>query len=132
MYVPSKKTWAANKSQNTEKATKDKWAEGMHIMTEKVDKKPSKTWYMVMEISTDTALYDTPFQLNGVRVSRTVARLLKTSRDSEGTNERKTHKLKQTTYRNPGLNCAWHCDGYATLKPYGLLIVGVERSSGCT
>ena len=87
---------------------------------------------MVMEISTDTALYDTPFQLNGVRVSRTVAQLLRTSRDSEGTNERKAHKLKRTTYRNPGPNCAWHCDGYATLKPYGLLIVGVERSSGCT
>ena len=44
--------------------------------------------------------------------------------DPEGTQERKSRRLKRRTYLSAGPNDTWHIDGYDKLKPYGLPIHG--------
>ena len=44
--------------------------------------------------------------------------------DPEGTQLRKSHRLKRRVYRNPGPNYAWHIDGYDKLKVWGFPIHG--------
>ena len=75
-------------------------------------------------------------QFHGVRVPRYAMQLLLREIDSEGTEEKKAHRLKRRIYHNPGPKYSWHCDGYDKLKPYGFSIymvvtmVGVEKSYG--
>lgn len=44
--------------------------------------------------------------------------------DPQGTQLRKSRRLKRRVYRNPGPNYAWHIDGYDKLKVWGFPIHG--------
>ena len=59
-----------------------------------------------------------------VKVSRRVVRRLLRVIDPDGSNERRSHRLKRREYSNPGPNFCWHADGYDKLKPYGFPIHG--------
>ena len=39
--------------------------------------------------------------------------------DPEGSNNRRSRKLKRRKYRNAGANSCWHVDSYDELKPFG-------------
>ncbi|CAB4004246.1 Hypothetical predicted protein [Paramuricea clavata] len=52
-----------------------------------------------------------------------VQRILK-ELDPNGTEERKLHRIKRSTYRSNGPNECWHVDGYDKLKPFGFPIHG--------
>ena len=41
--------------------------------------------------------------------------------DPEGTDSRRSHRLRRRIYKNPGPNYAWHID---KLKPFGFAIHG--------
>ena len=42
--------------------------------------------------------------------------------DPEGSNNRRSSKLKRREYRNAGANSCWHVDSYDELKPFGFPI----------
>ena len=63
-------------------------------------------------------------QLLSIRVPRIVVQEILREIDPEGTEMRKSHRLKRRTYHNQGPNYAWHCDGYDKLKQYGFPIHG--------
>ena len=44
--------------------------------------------------------------------------------DTEGTAQRRSHKLVLRDYISFDSNFGWHCDNYDKLKPYGLPIYG--------
>ena len=59
-----------------------------------------------------------------VKVPRKVVQRLLREIDPEGSNERRSHRLKRREYNNPGPNFCWHADGYDKLKPRGFPIHG--------
>ena len=59
-----------------------------------------------------------------VKVPRRVVQRLLREIDPEGSNERRSHRLKRREYNNPGPNFCWHADGYDKLKPHGFPIHG--------
>jgi len=61
-------------------------------------------------------------QINGLRVPRFAVQSLLRDIDPEGTLKRRAHRLKRRSYRNPGPNFSWHCDGYDKLAPFGFPI----------
>jgi hypothetical protein len=61
-------------------------------------------------------------ELEGLRVPRAVVAAILKELDPQGTQLRKSHRLKRRVYRNPGPNSAWHIDGYDKLKVWGILI----------
>ena len=56
-------------------------------------------------------------QIEGLNVPRAIVQDLLKTMDPEGTELRRKHCLKRRVYKNPGLNQAWHLDGYDKLKP---------------
>lgn len=63
-------------------------------------------------------------ELEGLRVPRAVVADILRELDPQGTQLRKSHRLKRRVYRNPGPNYAWHTDGYDKLKVWGFPIHG--------
>ncbi|XP_028412776.1 uncharacterized protein LOC114535679 [Dendronephthya gigantea] len=63
-------------------------------------------------------------ELEGLRVPRAVVAAILKELDPQGTELRKSHRLKRRVYRNPGPNYAWHIDGYDKLKVWGFPIHG--------
>ena len=63
-------------------------------------------------------------ELEGFRVPRIVVQEIVRELDPEGTELCKSRCLKRRQYHNPGLNYAWHLDGYDKLKPWGFPIHG--------
>ena len=63
-------------------------------------------------------------ELEGLRVPRAIVAAILKEVDPEGTQLRKSHRLKRRVYRNPGPNYAWHIDGYDKLKVWGFPIHG--------
>ena len=60
----------------------------------------------------------------GILTTRdTVMRLLRDI-DPEGSEQRRSRRLRRRVYTSPGPNNCWHVDGYDKLKPYGLRIHG--------
>ena len=56
--------------------------------------------------------------------------------DPDGSELRKTHRLKKRKYHNPGPNYAWHSEGMITLshmdsKFMAALTAGAARLCGC-
>lgn len=62
--------------------------------------------------------------MEGWDIPRCVVSKLLRELDPEGTEFRKSRRLKRREYSNPGPNFAWHIDGYDKLKPYGFPIHG--------
>ena len=63
-------------------------------------------------------------ELEGLRVPRAVVAAVLREVDPQGTQLRKSHRLRRRVYRNPGPNYAWHIDGYDKLKVWGFPIHG--------
>ena len=63
-------------------------------------------------------------QLQGMRVPRGIVQQLVHEIDPEGTDVRRSRRLRRRVYWNVGPNYAWHCDGYDKLKPYGFPVHG--------
>ena len=60
----------------------------------------------------------------GFMVPRSEVASIQRELDPDGCEERRTHRLKQRVYINPGPNFCWHMDGYDKLKPFGFPIHG--------
>ncbi|CAB4023080.1 Hypothetical predicted protein, partial [Paramuricea clavata] len=58
------------------------------------------------------------------KVPRRVVQRLLREIHPEGSNERRSHRLKRREYNNPGPNFCWHADGYDKLRPHGFPIHG--------
>lgn len=55
-------------------------------------------------------------ETGGLRIPIVIVQDLSKEMDPEGSELRKKHRLKRRRYQNPGLNYAWHIDGYVKLK----------------
>ena len=69
-------------------------------------------------------------RMEGLHVPRIIVQDLLKELDPEGTQLRRARRLKRRIYYNPGLNQAWHMDGYDKLKPFGFPIHGAI--DGCS
>ena len=63
-------------------------------------------------------------EMEGLQVPRVIVQDLLKEMDPDGTDLRRKHCLKRRMYHNPGLNYAWHIDGYDKLKQWGFPIHG--------
>jgi hypothetical protein len=59
-----------------------------------------------------------------IQAPRSMVQRILRALDPEGSDDRRSHRLKRRRYINPGPNFAWHVDGYDKLKPYGFPVHG--------
>ena len=64
------------------------------------------------------------FELEGIRVPRSIVQSILKELDPVGSENRRRHRLQRRRYVNPGPNFAWHVDGYDKLKPWGFPVHG--------
>ena len=61
-------------------------------------------------------------EMEGIRIPRKFVQLFLKEIDPAGCKRRRQHSIRRCQYINPGLDLAWHIDGYNKLKPWGFPI----------
>ena len=63
-------------------------------------------------------------EMEGIRIPRKFVQMFLKEIDPAGCERHRQHSIKRRQYVNPGLDFAWHIDGYDKLKPWEFLIDG--------